>query len=392
LRPRKEVGIDIVTALAAILLAPFAVLTVFFAVEVLAGLPARSTAHRRLSGASAVVAIPAHDEELVIGETVGRLTEALGDGMRVLVIADNCRDATADRARASRIEVIERNDPRLRGKGHALAFAVDHLAADPPGVLVVLDADCSIDTASLRALVENAAATGRPSQAINLLKPDRDASPLVQLSTFAFMMKNLVRQRGLQRLARRVHLTGTGMAMPFELFQASAHVRSSIVEDLALGLELAEQGRAPQLVTDAFVWSGSSTEQGTLIQRRRWEGGFLATAARHGPRTLLRGNVLAALDLMVPPLALFAALNVAALAVVAVLTLAFQADWWPVIIQSGFLALAGLAVFAAWLREGRRFVSLGVLARVPLYVLWKIPLYLGLARRGAPAEWLRTGR
>lgn len=380
------------TALAAILLAPFAVLTVFFAVEVLAGLPARSTAHRRLSGASAVVAIPAHDEELVIGETVGRLTEALGDGMRVLVIADNCRDATADRARASRIEVIERNDPRLRGKGHALAFAVDHLAADPPGVLVVLDADCSIDTASLRALVENAAATGRPSQAINLLKPDRDASPLVQLSTFAFMMKNLVRQRGLQRLARRVHLTGTGMAMPFELFQASAHVRSSIVEDLALGLELAEQGRAPQLVTDAFVWSGSSTEQGTLIQRRRWEGGFLATAARYGPQTLLRGNVLAALDLMVPPLALFAALNVAALAVVAVLTLAFQADWWPVIIQSGFLALAGLAVFAAWLREGRRFVSLGVLARVPLYVLWKIPLYLGLARRGAPAEWLRTGR
>lgn len=380
------------TALAAILLAPFAVLTVFFAVEVLAGLPARSTAHRRLSCVSSVVVIPAHDEELVIGETVDRLTEALGDGMRVLVVADNCRDATADRARASRIEVIERNDPGLRGKGHALAFAVDHLAADPPDVLVVLDADCSIDTASLRALVENAAATGRPSQAINLLKPDRDASPLVQLSTFAFMLKNLVRQRGLQRLARRVHLTGTGMAMPFELLRASAHVRSSIVEDLALGLDLAEQGRAPQLVTDAFVWSGSSTEQGTLIQRRRWEGGFLATAARYGPQTLLRGNVLAALDLMVPPLALFAALNVAALAGVAVLTLAFHADWWPVVVQTGLLALAGLVVFAAWLREGRRFVSLGALARVPLYVLWKIPLYLGLARRGAPAEWLRTGR
>lgn len=380
------------TALAAILLAPFAVLTVFFAVEVLAGLPMWSEEQRRLSGASAVIVIPAHDEELVIGETARRLTEALGDGMRVLVVADNCRDATADLARASRIEVIERNDPGLRGKGHALAFAVDHLTADPPGVLVVLDADCSIDTASLRALVENAAATGRPSQAINLLKPDRDASPLVQLSTFAFMLKNLIRQRGLQRLARRVHLTGTGMAMPFELFQASAHVRSSIVEDLALGLDLADQGRAPQLVTNAFVWSDSSTEQGTLIQRRRWEGGFLATAARYGPRTLLRGNVLAALDLMVPPLALFAALNVAALAVVAVLTLAFHADWWPVVVQTGLLALAGLAVFAAWLREGRRFVSLGVLARVPLYVLWKIPLYLGLARRGAPAEWLRTGR
>lgn len=380
------------TAFAAILLAPFAILTAFFVMEVLAGLPVRPTSRRRLSGASAVVVIPAHDEELVIGETVGALAKALGDGMRILVVADNCTDATADRARASGIEVIERNDPGLRGKGHALAFAVDHLAGVAPDVLAVLDADCTIDGPSLNALVDNAASTGRPSQAINLLKPDRGASPLVQLSTFAFMLKNLVRQRGLQRLARRVHLTGTGMAMPFELFQASAHVRSSIVEDLALGLELAEQDRAPTLVTDAFVWSGSATEQGTLIQRRRWEGGFLATAARYGPRTLLRGNVLAALDLLVPPLALFAALNLAALAIAVILTLMLDGDWWPVIVQAGLLALAGLAVFTAWLREGRRFVSLAVLARVPLYVLWKLPLYLGLARRGAPAEWLRTGR
>ena len=95
--------------------------------------------------ASAVVVIPAHDEELVISETVRRLSEALGDGMRALVVADNCGDATADRARASGVEVIERKDSSLRGKGHALAFAVDHLAATAPDVLVVLDADCTID-------------------------------------------------------------------------------------------------------------------------------------------------------------------------------------------------------------------------------------------------------
>ena len=189
------------------------------------------------------------------------------------------------------------------------------------------------------------------------------------------------------------------MAMPFGLFQASAHVRSSIVEDLALGLELAEQGRPPQLVTDAFVWSASSTEQGTLIQRRRWEGGFLATAARYGPKALANGlgrgnmrSMLASLDLLVPPLALFAALNIAALALAAVLTLVFGAAWWPIIVHVLLLTGAGFAVLAAWVCEGRPFVSLGVLARLPLYVLWKLPMYLGLARRGAPGEWLRTGR
>ena len=380
------------TALIAILLAPFALLTSFFVAEVLAGLLPIPAARKRASRASAVIVVPAHDEGPVIAETLRRLTQAVGDGMRILVVADNCSDSTAEEARAMGVQVVERDDPKLRGKGHALAFAVDRLAAAPPDILVVLDADCTIDGPSLLALVESAAASGSPSQAINLLRPDRDASPLVQLSTFAFMLKNLIRQRGLQRLAGRVHLTGTGMAMPFRLFRASAQVRSSIVEDLALGLELAEQGHAPQLIEDAFVWSGGSSEQGTLIQRRRWEGGFLATASRYGPRTILKGSILAGLDLLVPPLALFAALNLLVLAVAAVLTLASNAAWWPIVVHALLLALAGIAVFAAWLREGRRFVSLGVLARVPLYILWKLPMYLGLARRGAPGEWLRTGR
>ena len=380
------------TALIAILLAPFALLTSFFVAEVLAGLLPIPAARKRASRASAVIVVPAHDEGPVIAETLRRLTQAVGDGMRILVVADNCSDSTAEEARAMGVQVVERDDPKLRGKGHALAFAVDRLAAAPPDILVVLDADCTIDGPSLLALVESAAASGSPSQAINLLRPDRDASPLVQLSTFAFMLKNLIRQRGLQRLAGRVHLTGTGMAMPFRLFRASAQVRSSIVEDLALGLELAEQGHAPQLIEDAFVWSGGSSEQGTLIQRSRWEGGFLATASRYGPRTILKGSILAGLDLLVPPLALFAALNLLVLAVAAVLTLASNAAWWLIVVHALLLALAGIAVFAAWLREGRRFVTLGVLARVPLYILWKLPMYLGLARRGAPGEWLRTGR
>ena len=80
------------------------------------------------------------------------------------------------------------------------------------------------------------------------------------------------------------------------------------------------------------------------------------------------------------------------LAVAAVLTLAFGAAWWPIVVHAFLLAAAGVAVLAAWVREGRRFVSLGVLARIPLYVLWKLPMYLGFARRGAPDEWLRTGR
>ncbi|QNP46145.1 hypothetical protein H9L14_02480 [Sphingomonas sediminicola] len=205
------------------------------------------------------------------------------------------------------------------------------------------------------------------------------------------MLKNLVRQRGLQRIAGRVHLTGTGMAMPYALFSASGEVRSSIVEDLAQGLELAESGHHPEFVADATVWSCASTEEGTLTQRRRWEGGFLATSLRQAPKLILKSvvkgdvrGVLAGLDLLVPPLALFALLNVAALAIASLLSLALKLDWWPVLLQLGLLVVALLAIFVVWLREGRQFISLGVLARLPLYAMWKVPMYLGLAKRGAP--------
>ena len=114
-----------------------------------------------------------------------------------------------------------------------------------------------------------------------------------------------------------------------------------------------------------------------MVQRRRWEGGFLSTALRWGFREASGGlakgkirTILAGLDLMVPPLALFAILNFVALVIGAILTF----------------------ILVAWMREGRDFISLGVLARLPLYVLWKLPMYLGFARRGAPKEWLRTGR
>lgn len=387
------------TVLVAILLAPFAILAAFFALEVLVGLGRPTPGPAGNNDVSAVVVVPAHDEAAVIGETLRSLLEALGEDMRILVVADNCSDGTAEEARKTGVEVIARNAPDRPGKGHALAFAADHLAGDPPQVLVVLDADCSIDRKSLRALVDAAASSGRPSQAVNLLRADRRASPFVQLSTFAFMLKNLVRQRGLQRLASRVHLTGTGMAMPFFLFSASRQVRSSIVEDLLLGLELSDSGHPPQLVSGASVWSGGANETGTLVQRKRWEGGFIATSLRHGPKAFWRGlgrgdlrAIFAALDLMIAPLALFGLLNIAALGIATLLTVATGASWWPILVQLGILAIASTAVFLAWLIEGRPYVSLGVLARIPLYVLWKVPLYLGLARRGAPTAWLRTGR
>lgn len=388
------VALNFVVAVVAV---PIALITAFFAVEVFLGLRRlRSLTASSIQG-KAVIVIPAHDEELVIAETVSSLASQQPAEV-VLVVAHNCSDSTAQKAAAAGAEVLVRQDKGRRGKGFALSAARDHLRNDPPAVVIVMDADCRLDRRSIDALVDAAITTARPCQAVNLLSPDLSAPPMVQISNFAFMIKNLTRQRGLQRLAGRAHLTGTGMALPWSVFETANLGGANIVEDLALGLDLASRAKPPLLVEDATVWSPSASSGGTLVQRRRWEGGYLATAARTAPLTFLRGirgrdiqTIYAALDLSVPPLALLAALNVAA-CVIAGGGIFLGAQSWPLLLQVIAGALAGSALAAAWAREGRRFASAATLVRLPLYVLWKLPLYAGLIRRGAPREWLRTGR
>jgi hypothetical protein len=92
-----------------------------------------------------------------------------------------------------------------------------------------------------------------------------------------------------------------------------------------------------------------------------------------------------------PPLALLVLVN-AALFALALIAHFFGGALWPALVQLGAGALAFLALFLTWLSEGRRFASGATLLRLPLYVLWKLPMYVRFARHGAPKEWVRTGR
>lgn len=384
--------------IAAMLLLPAAI-TLFFVVEVAFGLRKGpgETAIPTSQGRATIV-IPAHDEEAVLGPTLASLIQALPENADILVIPDNCTDDTATIARAQHVRVAERHDLQRRGKGFALDHARSVLASEPPAVVVVVDADCIIERSDLHRLIAGAS-SGRPSQAINLLRPVAGGSPMVQISTFAFMLKNVVRQRGLQQLAGRVHLTGTGMALPWDLFAKADLATSSIVEDIRLGFELSERGSPPRLVEDAVIWSSPSTEGGTLVQRKRWEGGFLEMARGTAPSALLNAlrrldtrGFAAALDLCVPPLALLGLINLTLLVGTGLLTWLTSASWWPVSTFIALIGLMGAVVLAAWAKEGRAFLPARVLLRIPLYLLWKLPMYLGLGKRGAPSEWLRTGR
>jgi len=384
----------------AIIAAPPVILSTCFAVEVLAGLRPLPTAcaPSRRPHRSAVVIIPAHDEEASIAATIAALGAEAAGIADLLVVADNCSDRTAELARAGGARTIVRTNPAMRGKGYALAFARDELANAPPDVVIVVDADCRIDRQGLAALIEAAAARSNPAQAVNLLHPDLTAAPFVQVSNFAFMLRNLIRQRGLQRLAKRVHLTGTGMALPWALFATADLGGASIVEDLNLGVSLAGKGHPAILVEQATVWSAAASAKDTLQQRERWEGGFLTNALPAGLRGLGRSvaafdprGLVAAIDLCIPPLAILVLVDIVALTIVGVAAASSRSASAFVALLSAS-ALAGIAITLAWFREGRAFASPGAVARIPLYVARKLPIYARVLIRGAPRHWMRTDR
>src|SRR5262249_28430702 len=99
------------------------------------------------------VLVPAHDEGGGIAATGRNVRDQLMPGDSLLVVADNCTDRTAGAARAAGADVVERTDPDLRGKGFALEYGLRQLENLPPGVVVVVDADCLLETGALDALV-----------------------------------------------------------------------------------------------------------------------------------------------------------------------------------------------------------------------------------------------
>lgn len=389
--------LDIVSAGLALLVAvPLSV----FTLELVFGIwPSRSHLSPGLESPATVVLIPAHDEEMGLGETLAALLKALPPRTEVLVVADNCTDSTATVARAAGVSVIERHDATARGKGFALAFGRDFIAARPtvPDVVVVLDADCWLAPGSLHTLAASALTTARPVQAVYLFDPSLAVPPRMQISNFAFFIKNLYRSRGMQRMGGGALLTGTGMAFPWSIFSQAALSTGSIVEDLDLGISLTRRGSAPLLVENAVVRSKPAALDDALVQRRRWEHGFLTSLRNSAFPTLLGGirgrsveETLLGLHLCVPPFALLLVLAAASLALETLLLWAGAVPW-PWFALGSMTMLALLLTFAAWVAGGRAYLSGTALLHVPLYIVWKLPIYASYARR-AEAEWQRTPR
>lgn len=370
--------------------------------QVLLSLPrSRATAGAvapRPAGMRLAVLVPAHDEAAGITRTLESLRGDILPGDRILVVADNCSDSTAQVARAAGAEVVERQHATLRAKGYALDFGVKHLALDAPDVVVILDADCVAQPGSVAAIAIAAHLRRRPVQSVYLMHAAEGAGLKERFAEFAWRVKALARPLGYARLGMPCHLMGSGMAFGWELISTVDLATGHLVEDLQLGLDLAAKGTPALYAPFACVESEfPAAVEGVKTQRTRWEHGHLQVMLTRLPALLVRAAsrldvplLALALDLSVPPLALLVLTVLGALAGGAVLWL-FGGSCWPMIIGVSVAGAVVIAVLLAWARHGRGIVTARELGMTPVYLLWKIPIYLRfvLARQ---SEWVRTKR
>ena len=344
------------------------------------------------------VLMPAHNEAAVIEQTLTTLLPQLEPTDRAIVIADNCSDRTPEIARNAGATVLERQDNERRGKGYALDFGLRALESDPPDVLVMVDADCQVEPGAIDRIARQAAALQKPVQALYLMKQPPSPSPKDAVSALAFLVKNLVRPQGLERLGQPCLLTGTGMAFPWSTIRMVDLASGNIVEDMQLGLDLALVDRAPTFCPEAKV-TGIFPAQDAAAdsQRTRWEHGHLQTLVSQVPRLAKaavvqkRSDLLAlALDLCVPPLSLLVGLEVVATGV-AFLAGMFGLGWQPFAVLALQCVLLAVAIVGAWSKFGRTEVPAKMLLTVPMYVLGKVPLYFKFLVR-PQQDWVRTER
>lgn len=246
--------------------------------------PAVEPRHRFL------IVIPAHNEEAGLAACLSRLGDLdyPDDHRRVLVVADNCTDATAEVARACGAEVITRVEPQRVGKGYALAYALG-LLDDSVDAVVVLDADARPERGLLRALDARLSA-GQEAIQVRYVSTAVRGRPLSYPLSVESLLENDWFYRGKEQLGSPTLLRGNGMCLSRGVLRRVPWEAYGLAEDVEYTVRAVRAGIRPRYAAEAGVASAApASPQQVAQQRRRWTAGHWQVAVRHSPRFIAAG-------------------------------------------------------------------------------------------------------
>ncbi len=344
-----------------------------------------------------LVLVPAHNEEKLLPDLLTSLQalEYPPALYEVHVVADNCTDHTANLARQAGAVVHERHDDALRGKGYALQWLVERLApaVDGRDAAVILDADSVVSADFLRVMDTRLLRGERAIQGYYAVRsPDR--SWPVGLRYAALAAIHYLRPLGRSLLGGSAGLKGNGMVLAWDLVRRF-HWSAALTEDIEFHLGLLLAGERVTFAPDAIVWAEMPVSlAGAQSQNVRWERGRLEMVRRYVPRLLQqawrrRSFALfdAAVEQIMPPFSILVAATVLALAAALLLGSRVGAVLGAALLlgEAAYILTGLILARAPW----RVYLAL-LLA--PVFVVWKVWLYLRVLLGRDRQGWLRTAR
>lgn len=350
------------------------------------------------------VLVPAHNEESHISATVRNLLalDYPTDKFEVLVIADNCSDATAEVARREGAEVLERFDDQKKSKGYALEYALHHLGVyddgknhDKKRAFIVIDADSTADGSLLRRC-NDYHQQGRDWVQVYYTASNPDQSLYTQMLTFAFALFNGCWQLGLSLLDFSASFRGCGMSFAEAGLKRQPFNVYGLTEDLEFSWRLRTLGEKVAFVPHVRVYGEMVQNQdaGAESQRIRWEQGRSALKKEYGgkiwssPNLSLAEKAVYLTDLYMLPLTKYCAALLGLLALAVLGQVAAGTGWFWLSLSFISLFVFALYSMTPFFRLSLPIRYLAAIYKLPGYVFWKLVLFFKKEQK----DWVRTKR
>ena len=354
-----------------------------------------------------LIVIPAHDEQEGVAGTV-RSCLAIdypATLFDVLVVADNCSDETAARAKEAGARIVARSNETMRSKGYAIEFLLGRLREtgefDALDAIVIVDADTTVHPNFLRVFDRGLEAGHEWVQCYDSVG-NGDRSWRTRLMAYAFSLMNGVRLQGCTALGLSAALRGNGMCLSTRGLERVPWQAHGLAEDLEYSWKVRIAGGRIAFDRDGVVYATMLARGGKALQdqRRRWEVGRRELRRKLFRPLLFSGHLgpmerIASLVALTMPTV--ASLSAAYLALSLIVALRF-----PIMRSSrgdGYLIAIGtchaIATLALLVHLASPFLLSFLpwrfalsLFYFPYYACWKFAISL----RPRPREWVRTER
>jgi cellulose synthase/poly-beta-1,6-N-acetylglucosamine synthase-like glycosyltransferase len=359
--------------------------------------PRRTPLNSSAAQSRFAIMVPAHNEERLLPDLVANL-QALDypqDLYTIFVVADNCSDRTADRARVGGATVYERFNRELVGKGHALEWLLQRIweRSERYDAFVIIDADTLVSPNFLRVMDARLTRGEKVIQGYYTVR-DPDSSRSASLRAVALAVLHYLRPLGRSIVGGSAGLKGNGMVFANEILRKHRWT-NSLTEDIEYHMTLLLDGQRTTFAPDAVVWAEMpNTLAASQTQNARWEKGRMEMVRNYVPQLVRKGITTrdfklidAAVEQIIPPFSLVTAGSILCLPLALLLR-----NTTAILGAIGLIVGQALYIFSGLRLAGTPPGVYRALLFAPFFIVWKIVLYVRVALGLNDKGWIRTAR